>query len=421
MTTIFLISTLVLLFLGIPISFTIGLASILFIMMADIQPMIIVQRLFMGATSLPLLAVPFFILAGDLMNRGGIASRLIKLANMAVGGITGGLGVVAVLSCMFFAAISGSGIATAAAIGAIIIPAMVAKGYDRSFATTIVSASSPLGIVIPPSIAIIIYGVMANTSIANLYKAGLPTGIIIGIFLILLVMFLSKRKGYTQEKVHYTWKEIITTFIGALWALGTPILLIGGVFAGIFTPTESAVVAVLYGLFVGLFIYRELKFSDLFSLFLNSARTTARIMIIISVAAIFSWVLSYQQIPQMVLGGLTAFSESKLVILLVINLILLIAGTFIEGSAIIVIATPILLPIAYTYGIDPIHLGMIIIANTAIGLMTPPFGTCLYTAASVGKAPVEQVAKHSLLFAAVMFLALLIITYFPITVMFLID
>lgn len=424
--TLFFITTAVLLLIGVPIAIAIGASSLLYILMGGIQQLIAVQKLFAGINSVALLAIPFFILAGDLMNTGGIAKRLVRLANAFIGNMTGGLGVVTILGCMFFAAIAGSGVATAAAMGAIMIPAMVNNGYDKGFATSIVASASPIGVIIPPSITFVIYGVLTGTSIADLYLAGIPAGVIVGLALMSVNFYYSKKYGYrgvSQDGMTKAEKnrERLIAFKEALWALGTPIILIGGVFGGIFTPTESAVVAVVYALFVGIFIYKDMKFSDVPRIFLNSSKTAAKIMFIIANASLFAYVLTYERIPQMLVTSLLNVTSNKLLIILLINLILLVAGTFMETSAILIIMVPLLMPVLSQIGMNLTHFGIIITVNTAIGLLSPPFGVCLFTSSTVSKVPIEVLSRKVLPFMLAAIVALMIITYLPQSVMFLVK
>lgn len=423
---IFFISAIILLMIGVPIGITIGASSLLYIIMGGIQQLIAIQKLFAGINAVALLAIPFFVLAGDLMNTGGIAKRLVRLANASIGNMTGGLAVVTILGCMFFAAISGSGVATAAALGAIMIPAMVENGYDRVFASSIVASASPIGVIIPPSISFVVYGVLTGTSIADLYLAGIPAGIIVGLSLIIVSYFICKKRGYkgalqTEMSKQAKNKELWLAFKDSIWALGTPIILIGGVFGGIFTPTESAVVAVVYAIIVGLFIYKDMKLKDLPIVILGSAKTAAKIMFIIANASLFAYVLTYEKIPQMVVKGLLGITTNEILLILIINIILLIAGTFMETSAILIIMVPLLMPVLSQIGMDLTHFGIIITVNTAIGLLTPPFGVCLFTSASVGKVPVEVLSKKIMPFLIAMIIALMIITYIPQSVMFLVK
>lgn len=419
MISVFFIVTVLFLILGVPIAITIGASSMLYIYMAGIEPMILIQRLFSGVNVASLLAIPFFVLAGDLMNTGGIAKRLVRVANVYVGRFTGGLATVTIVACMFFAAISGSGIATAAAMGAIMIPEMVNSGYDRTFASSVVASASPIGVIIPPSISFILYGVITGASISDLYLAGIPAGIIMGVVLIIVSRNYAKKQGYEGTGVKATRQEKWAAVKDALWAIGTPVILIGGVFGGIFTPTESAVVAVVYAIFVGLFIYKDMKFKDLGGIFLRSAKTTSKVMFIIANATLFAYVLSYERIPQMIVEGFASMSTGPVVTLIIINLILLIAGTFMETTAIMIILVPLLWPVAKAVGVDIIHFGILVTVNTAIGLMTPPFGVCLFTTSSVSGVPLEKLSKNVIIFLGAMILALLFITFVPQSILFL--
>jgi len=319
---------------------------------------------------------------------------------------------------MFFAAISGSGVATAAAMGAIMIPEMVKHGYDKSFASTVVASASPIGVIIPPSITFILYGVMTSSSIADLYKAGIPSGIYVGLALIIVAVIMSKKRGYHGIYQRYTLLEVVMLFIDALWALGTPVILIGGVFGGWFTPTESAVIAVVYSIIVGLFIYKEMKITELPVIFLQSAKTTANTMFIIANATLFAYVLSYERIPQKIVEGFTGFSQNVYVVLLVINLILLVAGTFMETTAIMIILVPLLWPVAQNLGVNVVHFGLIVTVNTAIGLMTPPFGACLFATSAVSRVPVEKICRDVLPFILAAIIVLMFITYVPQSILF---
>ncbi|MBS6283300.1 MULTISPECIES: TRAP transporter large permease [Intestinimonas] len=452
MIVVFFVTAIVLLLLGVPVAVTVGSAAIVFILGSGISPLIIIQRLFVGLDSVSFIAIPMFILAGDIMNRGGLAKRIVRLCSKLVGNIHGGLAIVTIIACMFFAAISGSGVATAAAMGAIMVPSMVASGYSKEYAGAVVGAASPIGVIIPPSISFIVYGVLANCSITGLYKAGIPAGIIMGAALMAVSYIIARRRGYRgtiagnsgeEERRHVSastgaaaeakggvavrvqeeqkpmglWAKVCDS---SVWAILTPVIIIGGVFGGIFTATESAVVAVLYSILVGTFIYKGMRWRDLPKVFLNAAVGAAKIMFIIANAQLFAWVISYAKIPQMILSGFESLQMPGFVILLLINLILLIAGTFMETSAIILICTPIFLPVVTAMGMDPVHFGIIITANTAIGLLTPPFGVCLFTAAAVAKVKIQAMFKEIIPFIVTMIIAILIITYCAPLVMFMV-
>ncbi len=446
MISVFFITAVVLLVLGIPVAVTVGSAAIVYILGSGISPLIIIQRLFVGIDSVSFIAIPMFILAGDIMNRGGLAKRIVRLCSKLVGNIHGGLAIVTIIACMFFAAISGSGVATAAAMGAIMVPSMVASGYSKEYAGAVVASASPIGVIIPPSISFIVYGVLANCSITGLYKAGIPAGIIMGLALMAVSYVIARRRNYRsvpklssgddqaveetkeakitlkdmktpKEKVKFIWTKVCDS---SIWAIFTPVIIIGGVFGGYFTATESAVVAVLYSILVGIYIYKGMRWSDLPKVFLSAAIGAAKIMFIISNAQLFAWVISYAKVPQMILSGFESLQVPGFVILLLINVILLVAGTFMETSAIILICTPIFLPIVTAMGMEPVHFGIIITANTAIGLLTPPFGVCLFTSASVAKVKIQAMFKEIIPFIVAMIIAILVITFCEPLVMFMV-
>lgn len=421
MTEVLFLSIIVMLVFGVPVAVCLGASSVLVIMLQGLPSQIAVQRFFAGVNSLPLMAIPFFILAGNLMDRGGLAKRLVALANTLIGRVSGGLAIVTIMGCVFFAAISGSGVATAAAMGSIMIPAMVNRGYNKGFASAVVASASPIGVVIPPSISFIVYAVLTSTSVTDLYQAGIPAGMIMGVFLMGVAYFISKKKGYKGDEGTFSRKEFIAALKDASWALGTPVILIGGVFGGMFTPTESAVVAVVYAIVIGLFMYREIKWSDLPEVFLSSAVTTAKIMLIISMALCFAYLLTYNRVPQRVLELFVGLSDNKYVVLMIINLLLLVAGTFMETSAILLITVPILLPVLAKFDINLVHFGIIICANTAIGLMTPPFGVCLFTTSSIGGTSIQELSRRIIPFLVALILSVGVITYIPESIMFMVN
>jgi len=418
--------------LGAPIATAMGLSSLIYLLSIRVNPIAVIQAMFSGIDQAAYLAVPFFILAGELMNSGGIARRIVNMARRLVGNIHGGMGIVAIIACMFFAAISGSGIATAAAIGGVMYAGLLRSGYSKGFAGIIIGAASPIGIIIPPSIAFIIYAVLAWVSIADLYKVGIPAGIIVGVALIIPTYIIARKRNYMDRAAKIASGEIVLedveplvnknipllkTIWESLIALGTPVVIVGGVFAGIFTPTESAVVAVVYSIVIGLFVYREIKPKDLIRIFKNSAKSSAGLMIIMASASLFAYVMVLARIPQNVFtvvenfkGGLTGF-------MLIINGIVLVAGMFMESGSIQYIAVPIILPIVTALGMNPIHFGIVLVVNLAIGMMTPPFGITLFTSVKVFKTSVQDIVKESVPFLAGAILALFLITYVPQLVM----
>lgn len=418
---VYLVLGLVLMALGIPVAIVIGIIPIIYILINDIPIHIITQQIISGVNVTALLAIPLFILAGDIMGKGGLAKRMIRFASSLMGRVNGGLGIITIIGCMFFAAISGSGVATAAALGSLMIPAMVNKGYDRGLASSIVATASPLGVIIPPSISFIIYSNLTNASVADLYRAGIPAGLMIGIGLIILYYFIIKKHDIKEAHTAFSWKEFWDSFKESIWAIGTPIILVGGVFGGVFTPTESAAVAVVYALFVVVVIYRDMGVKDIFSVFLNSAKMTANIMFIIANASLLAWMLLIEGVPQQISNGLLTLSENPIIILLLVNLIMLIIGLFMETSATLVILVPLFLPVMTSLGVDPVHFGIIATINTAIGLITPPFGISLFTTANVGNVSITRLSKHIVIPILVLIAILLFITFVPQSVMFLVD
>lgn len=406
------ISFMIFLILSVPVAISVGLSSSIMVFLDGTSPTVIIQRLFTTIDSFTLLAVLFFILAGKLMKVGGISKRLVDFAYALIASKTGGLGMASVVACMFFASISGSGVATVAAIGAIMIPAMVSRGYDRGFASSTVAASGELGVIIPPSIPLILYGVAAGVSIKDLFFAGITPGIMIGITFMLVVFFVSKYKGYSGED-RISVKEMFIAFKDAILALLMPLIILGGIYAGVFTPTESAVVACVYALIVGLFIYKELKWSDLPKVFYDAALTSSVVLIIIANAGLFSWILTSDMVPQAAATWFSEVSTNPIVFLLIINILLFIVGMFFDSGAAILILAPILAPVAVTYGIDPVHFGIVMIVNLAMGMITPPFGVNLFMVSQVANISIEKLMKFTALFVAVMIINILILSYVP--------
>lgn len=398
---------------GVPIAFSLGLASAIAAWLQGFPLITIAQPMFASLDSFPLMAVPFFILAGKLMETGGIAQRLVNLANSIVGGITGGLGAVVVLTSMFFATISGASSATAAAVGSIMIPAMVKKGYPVNFAAAVQASSAELGVIIPPSISMIIYGVVTGVSIGDLFIAGILPGFLVGGSLILTVYIYSKIKGYDVGGTTVSWKERLVIFKDALLALFMPIIILGGIYGGVFTPTEASVVAVVYGFVVGLFIYKEIKWKDVMRILKDSAYTSAVVMILVATASIFAWMLTRNQVPQTLGRFLNEFTDSAILYLLLVNVLLLLTGMFVETLASIIILAPILAPVAMQYGIDPVHFGLIMVVNLAVGMVTPPVGVNLFITCGIAKIRLDEIVRPLLIFLAVLIIDVMIISYLP--------
>jgi C4-dicarboxylate transporter DctM subunit len=411
-----------LLFLTVPIGISLGLATLITIYYSGSLPIeFLMKELVTSVDSFPLMAVPFFILAGEIMGKGGISERLFKFANAIVGNKTGGFAIATIITCMFFAAISGSGPATVAAIGGIMIPAMVRNGYDKKFATAVVAAAGSIGVIIPPSIPMVIYGVVGNTSIGDLFIAGIVPGFLVGLSMILWAYYYSKKKGYKGLNEPTSLANIWKTFWDAKWALLIPVIILGGIYGGIFTPTEAAVIAVVYGLFASLILYRELSIKDVPKILVDSALTTATVLIIVGTATAFGRFLTIEQIPTKVAQGMLAISSEPLILILLITVLLLIVGTFMDTLAAIIILTPILLPIAIQIGYDPIHFGIIMVVNLAIGFITPPLGVNLFVASGISGLSIESLSRAVVPFFFAMLITLLIITFVPQLSLFLVG
>lgn len=422
MTTAILFGTFALfLFLSVPIGISLGLATLATITYSGMPVDFLMKELVTSVDTFPLMAVPFFILAGEIMGKGGITDRLFNVANSLVGNKTGGFAIATVITCMFFAAISGSGPATVAAIGGIMIPAMVRQGYDKKFATALVAAAGSLGVIIPPSIPMVIYGVVGSASIGDLFIAGIIPGILVGLGLMLYAYYYSRKQGYTGTDERTSAAAIGTAFWKAKWALLIPVIILGGIYGGVFTPTEAAVVAVVYGLLAGLVFYRELKIRDLPKVITDSAITTATILIIVGTATAFGKLLTIEQIPNQIAQWMLSISSNSIVIILLITVLLLIVGCFMDTLAAIIILTPILLPIAVSLGYDPIHFGIIMVVNLAIGFITPPLGVNLFVASGISGLSMEELTKAVLPFFFAMLITLLLITFVPQLSMFLVE
>ena len=414
MTAEILLISLVFLFLiYTPIAVAIGVASALAILVrGDFPLMMIAQRMFGGVDSFHLMAVPLFMFTGVIMEAGGISRRIIDLANALVGWLPGGLAAVAVVSAMFFAGISGSAAADAAAVGAILIPAMKRSGYDSPFAAAVQASGGSVGVIIPPSIPMIIYGFLTGASISRLFAAGILPGLLIGASLIAVAAVISRKKGYAATQ-RFSLSRLVRTFRRALLALGAPVIILGGILFGIFTATESAAVAVVYALAVGGFVYRKIGLADLPRLFTEGAITSAVVMFIIATASIFSWVAAIEDLPETLAGTLTGVTQNPVFLLLLINAILLAAGTFVETSAALILLVPMITAMLPALGVDPIHLGVIIVTNLAIGMLTPPMGICLIVSGAISGDRLVKVSRSVAPFLVVLLIDLLLITFFP--------
>ena len=402
-----------LLILRVPIGISLGMSSLITIFASGVvQPTYLAQGLVTGADSFSLMAVPFFVLAGELMATGGISRRLLNIADAFLGRKYGGLALVTVVACMFFAAISGSGPATVAAIGGLTIPSMLKQGYDRPFAGAISAAAGSIGVIIPPSIPMVMYCVATGVSVGAMFMGGVIPGILIGVSLCVYSSLYSKKHKYINaEATPFSWGNVGRSLVDGIWALLVPVIILGGIYGGIFTPTEAAAVAVAYGLIVGLFVYRDLKAKDLYRIFGSAALTTATIMVILGTATTFGRILTLERIPTMIADFFESVAKGPIMLMILINILLLIVGCFMETNAAIIILAPIFLPIVESMGINPVHFGIVMVVNLAIGFVTPPLGVNLFVACNVANAKLEEICKGILPILGVMILDLLLITY----------
>ena len=416
--TILFIALAILLLLNVPIAVALGLSTALSIWYSDLPLTIVVQRMLSSNDSFPLMAIPFFIMAGSCMSQGGVSKRLVIFADSLFGWLTGGLGIVAQITGIFFSAISGSSAATTAAVGGVLFPEMEKRGYDRSFSAAIIAAAGETGIIIPPSVPMVVYGVIAGVSIGDMFLAGVVPGLLMGIALCFLIYFKSKKMGYGGEKFK-GGANVLRSFREAIWGLLMPVIILGGIYGGIFTATEAAVVAVVYGLVVGFFIYKDLKISDLPKIFESTVIGTAVVMFIMNAAGLFSWVITREQFPAQLAAYFISLSSDPIVYLMLINVLLFIVGCLLNASAAITILTPILAPIAIKLGIDPVFFGVIMTTNLAIGCITPPVGVDLFVASSISKVSMTKLSSAIISFVVVLVVVQIVITYVPGLVMWL--
>lgn len=399
--------------LGMPIAFCLGIAALAALYVADIDIIVLAQRLVSGAQSFTLLAVPCFILAGELMRVGGLSSRLVRIAQTMVQHLTGGLGMVTVLSATFFAAISGSAPATTAAIGNIMIPEMTKRGYRRDFSAALASAAGPIGQMIPPSIPMVIWGVIAEESITRLFLAGVVPGLLTCVGLMAVCYFSARRMGVSRETRRATAGELLDALKDGKWALLAPVIILGGIYGGVFTPTEAGAVGVAYGLLVGMLLHRELRLKDLPGLFLRAMQTTTMVIFIVAAAAAFGWLVALEQLPQIIADALLGISENPLVILLMLNLLLLVIGAIMDNIAAMIILGGVLTSIAAQIGIDPIHFGALVVINFAIGMVTPPFGYSLFVGSAISGLSIEAISRALWPMLLVQIVMLMMVTYVP--------
>ena len=413
MSTVLLLAMLVGFALSVSIAVAIGGSAMLGLALFDPGKLVIAPKeMFTAIDKFPLAAIPFFILAGNLMETGGISRRLVDFAKSLVGGVQGGLPMTCVLTCMIFAAVSGSSVATTFAIGSVLIPALIHHGYPRSYAAALQATSAELGVIIPPSIPMILYGVSAEVSIGELFIAGFGPGLLIGGVLMLFVHLYCRWKGWGKTDGDGRL-GVGTASLKAFWALLMPVIILGGIYGGIFTPTEASVVAVFYALTVGLLVHRELHLADLLPVLRKSVISSAVIMFIIANAGLFAFIITRAGVPEAIGEWLSAVLKSPAWFLLGVNLALFVIGMFIETSAAIIVLAPILVPVARHFGIDPVHFGTIMVVNLALGMITPPFGVNLFAACTVARISLDQIIKHLVPFVLVVLGCLMLITYIP--------
>ncbi|MCI8959958.1 MAG: TRAP transporter large permease [Lachnospiraceae bacterium] len=410
---ILVITFFVLIFLSFPVAYAIGIASVVGMMYMGLNLQQIVQLMVKGVFSFSLMAVPFFIIAGEIMGKGGISDRLIKLSDALVGWMPGGLAMVNIVASMFFGGISGSSAADCASLGTILIPMMVDQGYDDDFSANVTMTSSVQGILIPPSHNMVIYATVAGSvSIGRLFIAGYMPGILLGLALMIYSFYVSVKKNYPRGEA-FNLRNFLKVGMDAVWGLFTVLIVVVGVVAGVFTATESAAVAVIWALFCGVFIYRQLTFKDFWQVLENALNTLAIVLILIATSSAFSWCLTYLKVPSIMATAVLSITHNKIMILLMMNVIMLIFGTMMDMSCNILLLTPILLPIAQQIGVDPVQFGCIMILNLGIGLITPPVGSTLFIGSAISKVPIERLGKTLIPFFAVMLVVLAVVTYWP--------
>lgn len=413
MLTVLLTLLVICFMINIPIGFAMGIAALASLVVSGMMPIqMLPQRMVAGINSFPLLAIPLFMMAGAIMERGGISKRIVELASALVGHFKGGLAAVSVMACTFFASISGSAPGTAAAVGELTIPEMVKRGYSVSYASSVVASASCLGVVIPPSITFILFGIVADVSVGKLFIAGILPGALLAGALIAVSILRSHQLGYPAEQKQ-SWRERWQKLINACWGILMPIIILGGIMTGVFTPTESAGIAVVYGLFVSMFIYKELSWKDITPVFYKAALNSAMIVLLIAVASPFGWIMTIEQVPQMASSTILGLSTNVYLILMLMILLYLILGTFMETGAIILLVVPIFTPIAQQLGIDMVHFGVITVVALAIGMATPPVGITLFATCSISGVSIGQLSRMIIPFLLALISCLLLLAFVP--------
>jgi tripartite ATP-independent transporter DctM subunit len=418
---ILILSMLILLILGVRIAYALGISSLLYIVFCtEISPILVVQQISAGADSIVLLALPFFLLAGELMNAGGITRRLVRLAMALIGNVRGGLSFVVVVTNMIMAAVSGAAIASGAAIGSVMIRSMEDKGYSKGFSGAVNAAAATIGPVIPPSVGFIIYASVSNASVGKLFIAGTIPGIILGLAMMVICYIISKIKNFPSGEKR-NGKELVASFKGAFWSLMMPVIIIGGIMSGAVTATEAGVIAVAYGLIVGIFVHKDIKLVHLPAILANTAKQTARIMFIIACASAFGWIISREIEPQVFVNTILSLADQKWIFMVFIITVIAILGTFMEGGSIMIILTPLLLPVLASLGIDAVHFGVIFQLAIMLGLITPPVGILLFVISGAGNVEIKDIVRNIWPFYVAILLVIVLCVIFPDITLWLIN
>lgn len=412
MITLLFGSFFLLLAFGVPIAIAIGLTVLVVLSANDISLLVVPQRMFAGADSFPLVAIPFFILAGDIMAKGKVSEKMVQFADSLLGFVKGGLWVVAVLASMFFAAISGSGAATTAAVGTPLLPELKKKGYDPAFSAALIASGGCIGVIIPPSVPMVLYCVIADQSVAKLFLNGFIPGFMMGGVLIGIGLYVAYKNNYVNG-APFSWVNIAKTFRDAIWGLATPLIILGGIFSGYFTPSEAAVISVDYALLVSVFVYRDMGWRQLVQIFMRSAITMSIIMFIITTSTSMGWVMANWQIPKIIAENILAISNNKYILFLLINVVVFIAGFFMETASALILLTPVFLPLIQQLGIDLIHFGVVMVLGLSIGMVTPPVAINLYVASTISGLSLEKISKAVIPMVIGLLAVLLAVTYLP--------
>ncbi len=412
MITLLILVFIICLFLRFPIAFALGFSCLIYVLFKGIPLVIIPAKMYSGIDVFVLLSIPGFILAGNLMNQGGLTEKIINFCNHIVGHIRGGLSLANVGTSMLFAGISGTAISDTASIGSVMIPAMKKEGYEAGFSCALTAASSTVGPIIPPSVPMIIAATLSGLSVGKLFLAGAIPGLMLGVGLMAVAYYISQKRNYPKHPKS-TFRQMAGSLVDTFWALLMTFIILFGIIGGIFTPTEASIIAVIYALIIGFLVYRKLTFKNVIAVIMDSMKTSASLMVLVGFANLFGWILITERFPQLISENITAFSQNKYVVLLLINLLLIFVGTFMETIAALLVLLPILLKVAVAVGVDPIHFAVIAVLNLIIGLTTPPVGVCLFVASSIGKESIGTVSRAGLPFLAISMVVLVLVTLFP--------